>query len=1814
MKSIEITMKKVYKWLLILTIIFFTNLSAQVASVTWPLTSNQNPNTPIGSITASPEIISAGSSFLSTGAAANLMTIYGYNSFNNSGQELWVGNQGGTWVADPPAPATPLLDPLRFIQFNTAPTAGNNFTVTNISFKYGDDNNGFSNFNILAFKASYSINGFQTETFLNTNPLVYLNLTMSTFTAQNLNVIVPSGQTFSLRIYMYPVLRGIAMARTFAIHKDVIIEGRTSPADLNNGSLCGMKFWDYYQNGIKDESELLLGLSGWTITLTMGAVQMTAITGTNGAYCFNNLPAGTYTLTETPQDGWLQTFPPSPGVHTITLAVGQSVENIDFGNKRLLGSISGTKFNDVNGTGDQQYSNEPGLPNWTINLTGPVTTSTTTDANGLYHFDNLPAGTYTVTETNQTGWQQIYPFSPGSYTVVLSAGEIVISKNFANQIIPPSSGTICGIKYNDLNGNGIRDKEEPGLGDWQINIAGPVDRVVYTDRDGNFCFTNLPPGNYKIGEENQTGWTQTQPGSPSAYTVTLSAGQNIKDILFGNKVVAQTGCIDPPPGMVGWWTGDNNAIDISGLNNHGTLQGGANYAAGKVDQAFNIANTADYITVQDNPSLNFGIDNFSIDAWIKTTNSSGALFIVYKAVLTNLPNLSSLGYILSVRQGGYLSLHMGNGAVFSNFYNNTVQIADGKWHFVAATVDRKNVAGGKLYVDGNLILTFDPTIVANSITNTSSLLISKLDFGSVTPYENQVDEVELFNRALTSAEIASIYNAGSYGKCKPEVLLGSICGLKFNDLNGDGRKTDDEPGLPNWTINLSGAANMTATTNDKGEYCFDNLKPGTYTLTEVNQTGWLQTMPYPSSYTVILSSGERVVGKYFGNKLDTSVKLGSICGMKFNDLNGDGRKTNDEPGLPNWTIILSGAANMTAVTNDKGEYCFYKLKPGTYTITEVNQTGWLQTAPYPNTFTIVLQPGESVVGQDFGNKLDTTVRLGSICGMKFNDLNGDGKKGSDEPGLPNWTINLTGTANMTAVTDDRGEYCFYNLRPGKYTISEVFQNGWIQTAPSTGMYSFELASGEHLVNMNFGNKIDTSVKLGSICGMKFNDFNGDGKKGDDEPGLPNWVIILSGLADDKVITDEKGNFCFERLKPGKYTLSEEFQNGWKQTTPSTETYSFELASGESLGNMNFGNKIDPEVKLGSICGMKFNDLNGDGKKGNDEPGLPNWTINLSGTMTQTVTTDERGNYCFERLKPGKYTISETNKTGWTQTAPSTGTYSFELLSGQSLINQDFGNKLDVIERLGSICGIKFNDVNGNGIMDKDERGIPNWVINLSDAATMSTITDANGNYCFNKLKPGKYTIGEGNQASWLQTAPTTGTFSFELAAGQTMNNMNFGNKPDPCLTGTKIWTRLGTGMNDIVDALAVMGSNLYAGGKFTTAGGVSANYIAKWNGVGWSALGTGMNGRVNALIVDGTNLYACGDFTIAGGVTANHIAMWNGSNWSAVGTGTNGIVFALAVSGSNLFAGGTFTTAGNVSANNIAVWNGSTWSALGTGTNGGVYSLLTKGTELFVGGVFISAGGNVVNHIAKWNGSAWSSLGSGTSNNFVWAIEEVGTDYYVGGQFVTAGGITAEKIAKWNSTTSSWSALGFANTVWALEAIGTDLYVGGAFANLFYGTTIPAKYIGKWNGTTWSTLGSGMNADVYALQSMGGDLYVGGMFTTAGGLAANYIAKYACSPRPTSISEETINRTIPDRYQLEQNYPNPFNPTSTIRYNIASAGFVKISVYDILGREIRVLVNEEKGPGHYEVQFDAGNLSSGVYFYTIRTRDYSQSKKMILLK
>jgi len=89
---------------------------------------------------------------------------------------------------------------------------------------------------------------------------------------------------------------------------------------------------------------------------------------------------------------------------------------------------------------------------------------------------------------------------------------------------------------------------------------------------------------------------------------------------------------------------------------------------------------------------------------------------------------------------------------------------------------------------------------------------------------------------------------------------------------------------------------------------------------------------------------------------------------------------------------------------------------------------------------------------------------------------------------------------------------------------------------------------------------------------------------------------------------------------------------------------------------------------------------------------------------------------------------------------------------------------------------------------------------------------------------------------------------------------------------------------------------------------------------------------------------------------------------------------------------------------------------------------------------------------------------------------------------------------------------------------------------------------------------------------------------------------------------------IANDYSLLQNYPNPFNPSTIIKYNIPKEGFVKLAVTDALGKEVKLLVNEYKQAGEFTVQFDAENLASGVYFYSIEATNYTATKKMLLLK
>ncbi|MCP4661906.1 MAG: hypothetical protein GY856_41410 [bacterium] len=312
-------------------------------------------------------------------------------------------------------------------------------------------------------------------------------------------------------------------------------------------------------------------------------------------------------------------------------------------------------------------------------------------------------------------------------------------------------------------------------------------------------------------------------------------------------------------------------------------------------------------------------------------------------------------------------------------------------------------------------------------------------------------------------------------------------------------------------------------------------------------------------------------------------------------------------------------------------------------------------------------------------------------------------------------------------------------------------------------------------------------------------------------------------------------------------------------------------------------------------------------------------------------------------------------------------------------------------------------------------------------------------------------------------------------------------------------------MSNEIRSLAVYddgsGAALYAGGRLVTAGGVTVNHIAKWDGTAWSALsgpsGTGTNflSRSFAVYDDGSGaaLYVGGSFDTAGGVTVNNIAKWDGTEWSALsgpaGTGMDGNILAFAVyddgSGAALYAGGLFTTAGGVTVNNIAKWDGTEWSSIGGPVGSAiVFSLAVyddgSGAALYAGGFFPGAGRYVsANNIAKWDGSEWSALSGPAGNGTSYMINALavyddcsGAALYAGGNFGSAGGLSADNIA-------------------------------------------------RWDGTEWSVVsgpaGTGTNSEVKALavhdDGSGAGLYAGGTFGSAGGIASGHIGKWSC-PAP----------------------------------------------------------------------------------------------------
>ena len=611
----------------------------------------------------------------------------------------------------------------------------------------------------------------------------------------------------------------------------------------------------------------------------------------------------------------------------------------------------------------------------------------------------------------------------------------------------------------------------------------------------------------------------------------------------------------------------------------------------------------------------------------------------------------------------------------------------------------------------------------------------------------------------------------------------NISGSAYEDKNSNG-KMDSGEALVGWTIQLVKPDNsqVSVLTKDDGSYRFEQLKAGSYTVSESLPSGWTRTAPKEGSYSVDLKDSD-AKGLDFANSKPT---LYTISGMKFNDLNGNG-VFDGEPGMEGWTIQLSGNAVNTTKTGKDGSYRFAGLAPGSYSVAEVEQSGWTRTAPKEGSYSLDLKDSD-IAGKDFGNHGSF-----SISGTSFVDTNGNGVKDSDETGQAGRSLQLSLNGNVinATTTGKDGSYSFQNLAPGTYTISEIAQEGWAQTAPQ-GPYTVELKDAS-VTGKDFGSRGNLS-----ISGQKYYDINGNGVQDADEPGIPGSAVSLvdNGKVVANTTTDDNGLYSFKNILPGTYTINDPVPGGLILTTSSSITVTVTTTV---VVQANFG-----LVGLYSISGMKYNDLNGNKARDSGEPAVPGWDMVLTGTTwfgrnltARTTTTAADGTYKFDKLLPGTYKVSETSRTGWTQMAPPAGSYSITFTFGgpKESKNNDFGNRVEAQ----TISGVKYNDLNGNSARDPGELGMNGWTINLEQPAgtvIQTKTTAADGSYSFTGLAPGTYVISEVQQTGWTQKAPAGGRYTVTLdatttsAAGKDFGNFNNNFPPkDPTLSPDKISPR-----------------------------------------------------------------------------------------------------------------------------------------------------------------------------------------------------------------------------------------------------------------------------------------------------------------------------------------------------------------------------------------------------------------------------------------
>ena len=1172
------------------------------------------------------------------------------------------------------------------------------------------------------------------------------------------------------------------------------------------------------------------GLEGVTVTLygEDGIELATTTTGPNGEYAFENLPPWTYEveISNTPPD-YVNSFDPDTGTVTpdnssgpIVLS-GTSVNDVDFGLQPPLGSIAGTVFADPanNGTFEPGAGDTP-IQGVTVTLTGtdsggnPVSLTTTTEADGTYLFENLPPGTYTVTETQPTGFDDgidtpgTFATSPANdqHTVVLPAGEASVGNDFAE--IPAS--TIAGTVFEDDDNDGEPDLGEAGIGGATVTLTGTdsagnaVSRTTTTAPDGTYSFDGLRDGTYTVTETQPDGYLDGLDDAGSA-----GGDDSVNDVISAIDLPIDTDATGydfgevPASSIAGSvYDQDDNpipgtTITLSGTDDLGNPVSATTTTDANGDYLFPDLRPGTYTVTETQPvGYGDGPDSIGDQGGDDSVNDE------------------------------FSAIELGSGvdAVDYDFTETTSSIAgtvvDDQGNpipNVTITLSGTDAAGNPVTAttttDANGDYLF-PGLAAGTYVVTETQPVGYGDGGETAGSTGGDDSVnDVISNIVLPLATDSVDNDF-------DETTASIAGSVFEDADNDGQFDLGEAPIEGVTVTLSGTDDLgnpvtaTATTDVNGDYLFDGLLSGTYAVTETQPTSHIDGLDDAGSEggdtsvndvisAIDLGAGVAGVEYDFGE-----IQPSSIVGTVFEDDDNDGVQDLGEAPIEGVTVTLSGTDDLgnpvtaTATTDVNGDYLFGGLRPGTYTVTETQPTAYLDGLDTPGTeggddsvndviSAIDLPPFTSATGYDFGE-----LPPSSIAGSVVDDLG--------EP-IPNVTITLSGTDDLgnpvtaTTTTDVNGDYLFEDLRPGTYTVTETQPVGYGdggETAGSTGgddtvddvVSAIVLGAGVDSINNDFD---ETTA---SISGTVFEDPDNDGVQDDGEPGIEGVTVTLTGTDDLgnpvnlTTTTDANGDYEFPNLISGTYTVTETQPDDYVDGIDTAGSAggddsvndvisAIDLTPGANATDYDFA-----EVPPSSIAGSVVDDLG--------DP-IPNVTLTLSGTddlgnpVTATTTTDANGDYVFADLRPGTYTLTETQPVGYGdggETAGSTGgddtvddvISAIVLGPDQNSVNNDFD------ETTASIAGSVFEDADNDGQFDLGEAPIEGVTVTLTgtddlgNPVDLTTTTDVNGEYEFANLISGTYTVTETQPASHIDGVDDAGSEGGDTSVNDVISAIDLG--------------------------------------------------------------------------------------------------------------------------------------------------------------------------------------------------------------------------------------------------------------------------------------------------------------------------------------------------------------------------------------------------------------------------------------------------------